>query len=187
MHVSIYQLLRKTSLSFQTFFLKWFLFSGPLMWWDTATRKLKRSNMYTSLMTSRTSLIGIVSSSELPFLCLNCFKSTFRNPVHLVWVILSVNINHILRRPDRDELYDGCLSRKDEHLCHCSRITGLFWRTHKKGQNVLLVANRKLRFVCVCLHRSNPADVKLFVLCSHVTVLLSAPRFYTFHSVPREL
>lgn len=47
----------------------------------------------------QTILIVIVSSSEPPFLFLICFKSTFRNPVHLVWVVLPINIkhNHILR------------------------------------------------------------------------------------------
>lgn len=122
-------------------------------------------------MTSRTTLIVIVSSSGLPFSFLNCSKSTFRNSVHLVWVVLSINIkhNHILRQPDRARSSDGCLSRRDEHLCrHSRRIKRLSGEHTRIGRNfgirhtlylvtrlwldLLLVADRKWRFVCICLH-----------------------------------
>lgn len=88
----------------------------------------------------QTILIVIVSSSEPPFLFLICFKSTFRNPVHLVWVVLPINIkhNHILRQsftglknPDRAKLYDSCLSRKERHLCQSSHIMRSLWGIHK--------------------------------------------------------
>ncbi len=88
----------------------------------------------------QTNLIVIVSSSEPPFLYPICFKSTFRNSVHLIWLVLPINIKHnrILRQsftglkyPDRAKLYDSCLSRKGRHLCQSSRITRSFGGIHK--------------------------------------------------------
>lgn len=119
--------------------------------------------MYTVLMTSRTAVIVIVSSSGLPFLFLNCPKSTFRNPVHLVWVVLSINIkhNHILTRPDRAEFYDGCLRRKDGHMCHSSPIMRLFWRTHKNRSK--LDSTRWSGFT-ICVRQKAEVCLRLFTL-----------------------
>lgn len=136
----------------------------------------------------QTTLIVIVSSAESPFLFLNCSKSIFRSRVNLAWIVLPVNIkhNHILKQPftepkdtDRTKPFDSYPSRKEEHLCHSSRIMRSLWRLHKNRSKLwnrhhirFLVAtcSRQKAEVCLCLFTltsfkatlSNPADVKLF-------------------------
>lgn len=147
----------------------------------------------------QTTLIVIVSSSEPLFLFLNCFKSTFRNPVQLIWVVLFLNIkhNHILRQsftglknPDRAKLYDSWMSRRVGHLCHSGEYTGI-GENIEIGHTLFLVTTCGWGKAKVCLYLftlkgfkvtlSNPADVKLFrsSLSPHIIPRFSAPHFYT--------
>lgn len=112
----------------------------------------------------QTTLIVIVSSSRLPFLFLNCLKSTFRTPVHLLWVVHSINIkhNHILRqqtpglkKPDRAMLCDTVATqweRKDTSqrpvallLLSASIMKPVNYRNHHRKRGKKTVKS------CICL------------------------------------
>lgn len=99
---------------FTSLLLKKFLFSGALV--NSNIQLVHSANDL------QTILIGIVGSAELPFLFLNCSKSTFRNLLHHVRVILSryAQNNNIctqqLRSTHRAKLCDGWISRKKGHV-----------------------------------------------------------------------
>lgn len=123
-HLTIYHLVWKTSLPFKHSFWNG---SSSVEHLCGETLQLVNSKVQHvhSANDLQTTLIAIVGSLAAAVLFLNCFKSTLRNPVHLVWVVLSINIkhNHVLaqqftgpKSPDRAKLCDSCLSRKEGHV-----------------------------------------------------------------------